>query len=333
MPSTIPILRARRERRLARQRVSAARSRNAFLSTGMILSLLIAALIITTAFTYVSLTRDLPSTKILPILLNPPDGYLLQPTRIYDRTGKTILFTFAPNDTPRRYIPLGETNPQYLPKSLADAVIAKTDPNFWKHPGYTLNTITNYDLHPTLAQRLVSDLLLFDEPSSLRRALRERLLAAQITAQYGRTQILEWYLNSANFGRYTFGADAAAQLYFGKSATRLTTAESAILAAVSDSPGLNPYDAPQTALERGRETVQKMSAFGLLSEQAKENALGESPLFQTPPPPQPQVAAAFTNLLLSQLDSRFPRQRIERGGLTIISTLDYNIQTKSSCVA
>src|SRR6185503_7013034 len=117
----------------------------------------------------------------------------------------------------------------------------------------------------------VSDLLLFDEPASLRRALRERILAAQITAQYGRTQILEWYLNSANFGRYALGAEAAAQLYFGKSAAQLTTAESAILAAVSDSPSLNPYDAPQTALQRGRETLTRMQIQGLLSDEATAN--------------------------------------------------------------
>ena len=332
MSSTIPILRARRERRLARQRASETRTRNTLLSAGMVLSLLIAALIIIAAFSYVNLTRDLPSIQILPALLNPPDGLLLQPTRIYDRTGRNVIFTFAPNDSPRRYIPLSDTNPQYLPKSLVDAVIARTDPDFWNHPGYTLNTLTNSETHATLAQRLAFDLLLFDEPPSLRRALRERILAAQITAQYGRTQILEWYLNSANFGRYAFGAEAAAQLYFGKSAAQLTTAESAILAGVSDSPSLNPYDAPQTALERGRDTIFLMSVLGLLSDQAKDNALGESPRFQTPPAPKPQVAAAFTNLLLSQLDSRFPRARIERGGLTIISTLDYEVQEQSSCV-
>ena len=332
MPSTIPILRARRERRLARQRASALRTRNAFLSAGMALSLLIAALILVTAFAYVNLTRDLTSVQILPTLLNPPDGLLLQPTRIYDRTGDHVIFTFAPNDVPRRYIPLSETNPQYLPKSLTDAVIARTDPDFWNHPGYILNSITNYDVHPTLAQRLVFDLLLFDEPASLRRALRERILAAQITAQYGRTQILEWYLNSANFGRYAFGADAAARLYFGKPATQLTTAESAILAAVSDSPSLNPYDAPQTALERGRETLKLMLAQKFLSAEATANAIGESPRFQTPPPAEPQIASAFTNLLLAQLDSRFPRERIERGGLRIISTLDYELQRQSSCV-
>ena len=332
MSSTIPILRARRERRLARLRASALRTRNSFLTAGMVLSLLIAALIIATAFTYVNLTRDLPSIQVLPTLLNPPDGLLLQPTRIYDRTGKNVIFTFAPNDAPRRYIPLSETNPQYLPKSLTDAVIATTDPYFWNHPGYSFADLPNPDSHPTIAQRLVFDLLLFDEPPSLRRALRERILAAQITAQYGRTQILEWYLNSANFGRYAFGADAAARLYFGKPATQLTMAESAVLAAVSDSPSLNPYDAPQTALERGRETLKMMLAGKFLSAEATANAIGESPRFQTPPPAEPQIASAFTNLLLTQLDSRFPRERIERGGLRIISTLDYELQKQSSCV-
>ena len=332
MSSTIPILRARRERRLARQRLREARKGTIFLAVGTMLSLVAATVIVVSAFAYVNLTRDLPSTAVLPILLNPPDGLLLQPTRIYDRTGKNLLFTFATNNAQRRYLPLSATNPQHLPRSLRDAVIAKTDPYFEEHPGYTLTTITNYDLHPTLAQRLVFDLLLFDEPPSLRRALRERILAAQITARYGRTQVLEWYLNSANFGHHAFGAEAAAQLYFGKSAAQLETAESAILAAVSDAPSLNPYDAPLTALERGRETLTLMQVQGLLSADAALEARGESPVFQTLPTPERQPAAAFVNLLLTQLDTQFPRERIERGGLTIISTLDYDLQQQSSCV-
>ncbi len=332
MSSTLPILRARRERRLARQRAGESRRRSGLLTVGIILSLLIAACILTSAVSYVNLTSDLPSVEFLPALLNPPDGLLLQPTRIYDRTRQNVLFTFAPDDSPRRYIPLSETNPQHLPESLSDAVIAITDPSFREHPGYTLNTVTNYEIHPTIAQRLVSDLLLFNESPSLQRALRERILAAQVTARYGRTQVLEWYLNSAHFGRYAFGAEGAAQLYFGKSAAELSPAESAILAAVSNSPSLNPYDAPQTALERGRETLELMNAQGFLSNEALENALGESPRFQAPPPFELQFASAFTNLVLSQLDSQFPRARIERGGLTIISTLDYELQTGASCV-
>ena len=332
MPSTLPILRARRERRLARQQARDFRSRNMLLSVGMFISLLIAFFIFVTAFSYVSLTRDLPSIESLPSLLNPRDGPLLQPTRVYDRTRENILFTFAPNDSPRRYIPISTTNPQYLPKSLQDAVIATSDPSFWEHAGFTFNSITNYELHTTVAQKLAYELLVFNEPPSLRRAVRERILAAQLTAEYGRIQILEWYLNSAHFGRYAFGAETAAQLYFGKSATELTLAESAILAAVSNSPSINPYDASQTALERGRETIQLMHTQGLLSDEATVRALGESPFFQTPPPATPQPAAAFTNLLLSQLDSQFPRARIARGGLTIISTLDFDLQKQASCV-
>lgn len=332
MRQVTPILHARRERRLARQQASASRNRNSFLSLGILFSLLIAACLLITAFSYVNLTHDLPSVDILPQLLNPPDGLLLQPTRIYDRTRQHVLFTFAPDDSPRRYLPLSETNPQHLPKSLSDAVIAIIDPDFWDHSGYTLAAITNYELHPTIAQRLVSDLLLFNEPPSLRRALQERILAAQITARYGRSQVLEWYLNSAHFGRYAFGAENAAQLYFGKSATELSTFQAAILAAVSDSPSLNPFDAPETAIQRGRETLGVMQIQGLLSNEATANALDESPLFQASPPPPLQPAAAFTNLLLAQLDSRFPRARIERGGLTIISTLDFDLQKDASCL-
>ena len=298
----------------------------------MILSLIVAALIIVIALAYVNLTRDLPSIEILPRLLNPPDGFLLQPTRIYDRTRENILFTFAQDDSPRRYIPLSETNPQHLPKSLSDAVIAVTDPNFWKHSGYTITGITNYELHSTIAQRLVFDLLLFNEPPTLQRALRERILAAQITSRYGRTQVLEWYLNSAHFGRYAFGAENASQLYFGKSATELSTSQAAILAAVSASPSLNPFDAPETAIQRGQETLGLMQIQGLLLNEAAANAQDEFPLFQTPPSSAAQPAAAFTNLLLTQLDSQIPLARIERGGLTIISTLDYNLQRQSSCV-
>ena len=82
MPSTLPLLRARRERRLARLRSDESRRRNGLLSVGMLLSFLAAALIITAAFTYVNLTRDLPSAEILPTLLNPPRRASL-PTHAY----------------------------------------------------------------------------------------------------------------------------------------------------------------------------------------------------------------------------------------------------------
>jgi membrane peptidoglycan carboxypeptidase len=298
----------------------------------MILSLVLAALILVTALAYADLTRGLPSLELLPRLLNPPDGLLLQPTRIYDRTGQNLLFAFAPDDSPRGYVALDEANPQHIPPALAEAVVALEDPNFWSHPGFTVDGWQDPELHPTLAQRLAADFLLFDEPPSIRRALRERLLAAQITDHFGRAQILEWTLNAAHFGRYAFGVEAAAQLYFGKSAGELSRMECAILAGVMQSPSLNPLDAPETALQRGREIIAQLREEGLLPDGEADAALAAPVRFAAQPDSAPRPAAAFVKLALAQLDSRFSRERIERGGLAIYTTLDYDLQQDAACV-
>ncbi len=332
MPSTLPILRARRERRLEKQKRNENRSRGTILSLGLILSLVLGSLIILGAFAYSDVTRDLPSTEILPRLLNPPDGLLLQPTRVYDRTGLQLLATFAPSESPRRYIPISEQNAQHVPAEMVNALIAVADPSFNDHSGYSLEGFDNYDLHPTLAQKLVSALMLYNEPPTLKRAIRERLLAVQITSQFGRTQIMEWYLNSADFGNYAYGIEAASQLYFGKSADELTLAESAILAATSETPALNPHDAPQVAIQRGREILYVMNDLGLVTTEEVTPALAETPPFAEAPQPSAEVAPAFLNLLLAQIDSQIPRDRIERGGITVISTLDYGLQKNAACV-
>jgi membrane peptidoglycan carboxypeptidase len=331
MKELTPILRARRERRLSRQNRKSSRTRNTLLSVGMVFSILLAALIISAALAYADITRNLPSIDILPHLLNPPDGLLLQPTRIYDRSGLNLLYTFSTDESARRYIPINESNPQHIPQALVNAVIAVQDPYFWKHSGYSMEGYDNPQLHPTIAQQLVSDLVLYDEAPSPARAIRERILAAQITDRFGRTQIMEWYLNSTHFGNYAFGVEAAAQLYFGKPAEQLTMAESAILAAASQSPALNPLDAPSVALQRGRDVLHLMNEQKLLSNEALDLALAETPQIMPAPQTPPVPAQAFINMALSQIDSQIPRERIERGGLTVITSMDYDLQTQAAC--
>jgi len=331
MTDIIPILRRRRDRRETARKSVESRTRRFVFGFGFVFSILLALLILGTAFYYAELTSDLPSIEIVPNLLNPPDGLLLQPTRVYDRTGNYNLKTFAQTESPRRYIPIDPGNPQHLPDSLVQATLAMADPNFWEHSGYALSGMSAPESHPTIAQQLVSDLLLWNEEPSLKRAFRERLLAAQLTSTYGHSQVIEWYLNSANYGNYAYGADAASQLYFGKSASALTPAESAILAAVGQTPGLNPLDAPQAALQRGRETVHIMQALGFFTEEEANLSLAESPEFSEPPGEQDEFAPAFLNLALQELDTQFDRARIERGGLTITTSLDYHLQQQASC--
>lgn len=297
----------------------------------MVFSIVLAVLIVSTALAYADVTRNLPSTDILPHLLNPPDGLLLQPTRIYDRSGLNLLYTFSTDESARRYLPINQSNLQHIPLELVNAVIAVQDPQFWNHSGYSIAGYDDPDSHPTIAQQLVNDLVLYSESSSANRAIRERLLAAQITDRFGRTQIVEWYLNSTHFGKYAFGVEAAAQLYFGKPAEQLTVAESAILAAASQSPALNPLDAPSVALQRGRDVLHLMNEQKFLSNEALDLALAETPQIMPAPQTPPVPAQAFINMALAQIDSQIPRERIERGGLTVITSMDYGLQTQASC--
>lgn len=328
MRETLPILRARRGRRLARLRRQDRRGIRLALGAGTVLSLLLAGLFLAAALAYAALTRDLPSVEELPRLLNPPNGLLLQPTRVYDRTGTHLLLTFGPEESPRPYTPLAEMGSGHL----AEAVIALMDPEFRQHSGYAINGWQDPGLHPTLAQRLVSDLMLGDEKPSLQRAFRERLLAAQITARYGREQVLEWYLNSADFGRHAYGAGSAAQTYFGKTAAELSLAEAAVLARTLGSPGQNPLDAPQAALERGQAVIDELEERGVIGAQEAEEARRERLRFQPAGEvPAPQ-AEAFLNLALAQVQSRFSRDRLERGGLVILTTLDFDLQQQADCL-
>ena len=333
MSRTISIVRKRRARSMDQRRTRERRFQIGGIGFGIIVSLLLAVAILFTALTYADLTRNLPSVELLPALLYPPDGTLLQPTRVYDRTGEKLLFTFAPTELPRRYISLNSQVPQHLPDFLAKATVAVSDPGFFSNGGYSLSGWQDPENHPTIAEKLVSDLLLYSEPPSLRRALRERILAAQITAKYGRTQVLEWYLNSADYGHYAFGVDAAAQLYFGKSVSELTPAESAVLAAASQSPSLNPFDAKDVALQRGRDTIQRMGTLRLISQSDTAAALSQTVALASVPAQKTLIAPAFVNLALDQLDNQFTRERVERGGLIVITTLDYDLQQQAACAS
>jgi membrane peptidoglycan carboxypeptidase len=304
MPAPLTTLRQRRERRDQSRRSAQARTRNVVIGCGLIVSLLLAAAILSAAFTWASLTKDLPPVASLPVLLDPQSGTLLQPTRLYDRTGQKVIAVLATEDSPRRYIPLEE-----FPQDLINATLAA---------------------HPDLAGELASNLLLWNEPPSSRRDLRQRLLAAQLTAEYGRDQILEWTLNSADYGHFAYGVDAAAQLYFGLPVEKLDAAQMALLAAVSRSPALNPFDSPQDALANQRKILDEMRAAGFLTADQAYRAADEPLDFQPSPTPL-SLSPAFVDLVLSQLDPRFNRERIAQGGLDIVTTLDYDLQIQATC--
>ncbi len=158
------------------------------------------------------------------------------------------------------------------------------------------------------------------------------MLAAQVTARYGNRQVLEWTLNSNDYGHYAYGAEAAAQLYLGKSVTQLDLSEAALLAATGQTPALNPFDAPATAEQRRVDTLRVMQALGILTSDQAAEAISEIPLIRAKTSGiSNDSAPAFVSLVLSQLDIHFGAGRVERGGLIIRTSLDFNLQLQSAC--
>ncbi len=282
---------------------------------------------------YSNLTRDLPSIDTLPSLLEPPEGILLHPTRLFDRTHEHVISILEnPAVTGKRYLSVdkeGQTSPEQFSKYLIDATIVASDPGFWNHPGFTLAGWSD-GTHPTLAQKLVSDLVLIDEPVSLQRNIRERLLAAQVTYKFGHEKILEWYLNSAPYGDFIYGADAAALAYFGKSASMLDLGEAAMLAVISKSPAINPNPGSQVLKLQQQQVIQAMLNQGLIATSDAQKAIKEDLQFQIEPE-RNSIAPAFTDQVLEQLGSQLNLDRIRRGGFDIVTTLDYELQMQVKC--
>ncbi len=330
MSSASEIVRLRRQRQ---DQPSGKAGRWIGAGCSLLLALLVALTGLGLAALYTALTAGLPAVEILPALLDPQQGLLLQPTRIYDRSGTQVIATLDnPAGGQRQFLSLDDSNANYLPSSLITTTIAVADPGFWNHPGALATGIGNENRR-TLAQRLVSDLLLWQESPGMQRSFRERLLALQLTARYGRPQVLTWYLNSANYGRLAFGAEAAARVYFGKPASELTLAESAFLAATAEAPALNPLDAPGVARERGQQVLDNMRAQGWITEEQWKQASLSEISFQPAQAAGSNLAPSFTRLALDQAAEKFDLARLERGGFRVITTLDYDLQIQAACAA
>jgi membrane carboxypeptidase/penicillin-binding protein len=301
------------------------------LGCGLFISIFMVAVLLALTGLYAALIEDLPSPEILTTLLEPPDGTLLHPTQLFDRTGTQIILTLAhPGSEEKQYITLDEGRALHIPPEMVSATIVASDPSFRRHEGYQLAGFRTGD-HPTLAQRLIATLVLDREPPGLQRALRERLLAAQLTSRFGRDQVMEWFLNSADYGNLAYGVDAAARVYFGKPAHTISLAEAAILAAVAEAPALNPLDTPAEARKRGRDLLTQMLETGAITTAPFRRAMEDEPRFEIYPAPDRDPHAAFTDLVIAQLATQLGRERIERGGFRVITTQDYDLQLQSDC--
>lgn len=261
--------------------------------------------------------------------------------RFYDRNG-LLLFELQTTEK-RRWLTYEE-----IPLAVRQATVAVEDDTFWTNPGFDLSAIgaallRNYrveDSRPvgasTITQQLVRSIAFTYEErvtASYDRKIREIFLAAILTRQRSKQDILQMYLNEIYYGNLAYGIEAAAQTYFGKPAAALNLAEAAFLAGLPQAPvELNPYDNFEAARERQSFILDLMVEEGMITAVDAEVARGIE--LELAPLIPVEVAVAGTTLeaphfvlyVQDYLASRYGADALIRGGWQITTSLDLNIQ-------
>ena len=272
-------------------------------------------------------------------------------TRILDREGNILYELVDPNAGKRTYVPLDEISP-----FLVAATIATEDANFYNHPGYDVLAIARsfyYNLvsdqivsgASTITQQLTKLLVLAPEEQASRtytRKLREAILAAEITRQYSKDEILELYLNEINFGNLAYGVEAAAQTYFNTSAKNLTLGQASFLAGLPQLPAV--YDIYtnrdvtlrrhesvlvlmyQTSLEQGCIYVSNNQMPICVGAGEATTAADEIKAYDFQAPTWELHHPHWVYYITSILENTYDPQTIYRSGFTVYTTLDPDLQ-------
>ena len=216
-----------------------------------------------------------------------------------------------------------------LPGYLPAALIAIEDRRFRQHPGVDVIGIgralyTNLVAGgvrqggSTLTQQLAKNLFLTPERNT-RRKVQEALLALWLEARFSKDQLLEIYLNRVYLGAGAYGVDAAARLFFGVPARRVSLWQAAMLAGLPKAPSrLNPRSAPDAATARTVEVLDAMAETGAITpQQARAEAERINPRARPS-----RGAGWFADWVLEEVPARFP----DSADLVLRSTLDSRLQ-------
>ena len=255
----------------------------------------------------------------------------IETTRIYSSDGTLIAELYEEN---RTWVPL-----EVMPEHLIDAILSIEDDKFWDHPGVSIKgmgralwaNIEGKEIQQggsTITMQLARNLFLSSE-RSYKRKITEILLAIEIERHFTKEEILELYLNQIPLGSGTFGVEAASQIYFGKSVADITLNEAAVLAGLPQAPSLySPYVDIEAAKKRRNLVLQRMMELGKISAvKAKSNmAMPVEVIDYQPIGFKGFRAPYFSTYCLRELVGKYGSKEIYRGGLSIYSTLDLELQ-------
>lgn len=294
-----------------------------------------------------AISRELPRTDGLL------DRNLVESTKIFDRTGKHLLYQIH-GDERRTAIEITD-----LPDHVANAFIAIEDKDFYSHNGILPKRIvkavyddimylvkrtfipkvirTKFGIRlnkvqggSTITQQFIKNAVLTPE-KRIARKVKEMILAWQLEQKFTKQQILKMYLNEISYGGVNYGIESAAQSYFKKPAKELTIAESAILAAMINAPSrLSPYgNHKDELLERQQFIMWLMNEQGLITESQYNEAKNQELEFtnlRTGSIKAPHFVMYVRELLESDFGTEESERLLKEGGLKVYTTLDWDLQ-------
>jgi len=283
---------------------------------------------------FIYLSRNLPTTEEIYA------QDIIESTKIFDRTGEILLYEIR-GEARRTNL-----RSEDIPQVLKQATVAVEDSNFFKHPAFDFRGILRAlwvgvqrgritQGGSTITQQLARNLFLTPERTVFRK-IKELILAFRLEQVYTKDEILTLYLNRIPYGHNAYGVEAAAQMFFGKSAIELNLSEAAMLAALPQAPSyFSPWGLHTTELEqRRRHVLSRMKLLGMIDEQQHQFAVANKPVVRERPKTSSfAIAPHFIMEVQQYLNNKYGEDFVTRAGLNVITTLDVELQKIANTVA
>lgn len=274
----------------------------------------------------------------VPTLGSLQERRVAESTKIYDKTGNVLLYDVSQN-TKRTIVPIEE-----ISDYAKQAAVAIEDKDFYSHNGVKVSSfiramlvnLTTFSFNQggsTITQQVIKNSILTNE-KWISRKIKEWVLAIQLEKSLSKEEILSMYLNEIPYGGTVYGIEEASETFFGKKAKDVNLTEAAYLAAIPKAPTYySPYGKNKDKLEERKNLVLKqMYDLKMISEEDYEKSKAEKIEFK--PKEESSIKAPhFVFYLIDYLKNKYGEEVLEKGGLRVISTLDYEMQVTAEEIA
>ena len=274
-------------------------------------------------------STDLPDYKILANY-KPPIS-----SRVHSGEGQLIA-EYALQK--RLFIPY-----ESVPKNVIYSFLSAEDKNFFSHPGVDAKSITRAIIKnlkniysekrlegaSTITQQVAKNFLLTSEVS-LKRKIKEAILAFRIERAYSKERIMELYLNQIYLGEGTYGIAAASLEYFDKAVSDLNYEEAALLAALPRAPSkYNPYKSIEMAKLRRNIVLKNLYENSYINKDEYKNLIGKEIKTKKRKIKLLEEANFYSEEVRRIVSDTYGYDDLYKGGLSIRTPLNSNYQIKA----